>query len=214
MLQSDSTLTLLCHNGVSGGVKLLPFVHHHLVIAPHSTTEWMNSTLSLSLSRSFFLKLQVFHPEVCGLEPMQWPLPFAHYSFDRVEHRAKLNRQTADVQHSCSRCYLFLLFVNIVFSVLLLWMGTERHQCCTSSIFQQAGKHTGSTWAPKTSQTNQEELACVFQWCLCLLHSHPAGASQCHAGSQAGWDENTKGNRPPRRRFNLHSYARQGEMNY
>lgn len=128
---------------------------------------------------------------------MQWPLPFAHYSFDRVEHRAKLNRQTADVQHSCSRCYLFLLFVNIVFSVLLLWMATERHQCCTSSIFQQAGKHTGSTWAPKTSQTNQEELACVFQWCLRLLHSHPAGASQCHAGSQAGWDENTKGNRPP-----------------
>lgn len=71
--------------------------------------------------------------------------PFAHYCTDHMERRTKLNRQTGYVRHSCNRCFLFQLFLNIVFSVLLPWMAFERPRWCTSSIFQQAGRHTGST---------------------------------------------------------------------
>lgn len=135
-------MMLLCHNGFSGGLKLSPFVYHQLVIASHYRVYESTQFLPLFLST---LNYKYFTQKCVISSPSGDLFPFADYCIDHVEHRTKLNRKTGDMQHSCNRCFLFQLYLYIVFSVLLPWMASERHQWCTSSIFQQAGRHTGST---------------------------------------------------------------------
>lgn len=73
------------------------------------------------------------------------------------------------MEHRCNSCFSFLSFLNIVISAPRPWMESERHRWCSSSIFQ-AGRRTGSTWAPRKQarQSRRNSPVCSTDVFVCI----------------------------------------------